>query len=67
MILQYSHAVGLPYALTLASHFLQIDDVLDLLENIIIIHTATTGAGARSYIASTYQVMQHLPPSALGR
>lgn len=30
-MLQYSHAVGFPYAFTLASHFLQMDDVFDLL------------------------------------
>lgn len=32
MMLQYSQAVGFPYALTLASHFLQIDEVFDLLQ-----------------------------------
>lgn len=31
IILQYSHADGLPYCLTLYSHFLQIVDVLPLL------------------------------------
>lgn len=31
-MLQYSQAVGFPYALTLASHFLQIEEVLDLLK-----------------------------------
>lgn len=31
IVLQYSHAVGFPYNLTFASHFLQIDDVFDLL------------------------------------
>lgn len=32
IILQYSQAVGFPYDLTLASHFLHIDDVFDLLQ-----------------------------------
>lgn len=31
-MLQYSQAVGFPYALTFASHFLQIEEVLDLLK-----------------------------------
>lgn len=32
MMLQYSQAVGFPYAFTLASHFLHIDEVFDLLQ-----------------------------------
>lgn len=32
IMLQYSQAVGFPYALTFASHLLQIDEVLDLLQ-----------------------------------
>lgn len=32
MMLQYSQAVGFPYAFTFASHFLQIDEVFDLLQ-----------------------------------